>query len=92
MTTGKVAEYLGLAVGASACGWLRRHGIRAVSRQPGPCGQNLYPAELVMSGERDGMTTDATSRARLSRRAACAADWGVYRSHGVRAPGWVSTP
>ena len=52
MTTGEVADYLGLSGLASARGWLHRHGIRAVSRQPGPRGQNLYPTELVLSSER----------------------------------------
>jgi hypothetical protein len=52
MTTAEVAKYLGLAGRASVCGWLHRHGIHAVSRQPGPSGQNLYLAELVMNSER----------------------------------------
>lgn len=52
MTTTEVAQYLGLDHRASTLSWLHRHGIHAVSREPGPKGQNLYPTELVRNNRR----------------------------------------
>lgn len=48
MTTAAAASYLGLAGRDSARIWLAQRGIRPVGREPGPSGQNLYPAESVM--------------------------------------------
>lgn len=83
MITAEVAEYLGLSGRASACGWLRRHGIRAVARQPGPRGQNLYPAELVVTRERresyDRWRDDQGAHVPVGCRVE---QVGVYRPHG----------
>ena len=48
MTTAAVARYLGLAGRDSARIWLAQRGICPVGREPGPTGQNLYPAQAVM--------------------------------------------
>jgi hypothetical protein len=48
MTTAAAARYLGLAGRDSARIWLAQRGIHPVGREPGPSGQNLYPAESVM--------------------------------------------
>lgn len=48
MTTAAAARYLGLAGRDSARIWLAQRGIRPVGRQPGPSGQNLYPAQAVL--------------------------------------------
>ncbi|MGH3845433.1 MAG: hypothetical protein ACRDS0_28990 [Pseudonocardiaceae bacterium] len=48
MTTAAAAHYLGLAGRDSTRIWLAQRGIRPVAREPGPSGQNLYPAESVM--------------------------------------------
>ena len=48
MTTAAVARYLGLAGRDSARIWLAQRGIHPVGREPGPSGQNLYPAQAVL--------------------------------------------
>jgi hypothetical protein len=48
MTTAAAARYLGLAGRDSARIWLAQRGIRPVGREPGPSGQNLYPAQTVL--------------------------------------------
>ena len=48
MTTAVAARYLGLAGRDSARVWLAQRGIRPVGREPGPSGQNLYPAQAVL--------------------------------------------
>jgi hypothetical protein len=48
MTTAATARYLGLAGRDSARIWLAQRGIRPVGREPGPSGQNLYPAQAVL--------------------------------------------
>jgi hypothetical protein len=48
MTTAAAARYLGLAGCDSARIWLAQRGIRPVGREPGPSGQNLYPAQAVL--------------------------------------------
>jgi len=48
MTTAAAARYLGLAGRDSARIWLAQRGIHPVGREPGPSGQNLYPAEAVL--------------------------------------------
>jgi len=48
MTTAEAARYLGLAGRDSARIWLAQRGIRPVGCEPGPSGQNLYPAEAVL--------------------------------------------
>jgi hypothetical protein len=48
MTTAAAVRYLGLAGGDSARIWLAQRGIRPVGREPGPSGQNLYPAQAVI--------------------------------------------
>ena len=48
MTTATAARYLGLAGRDSARIWLAQRGIRPVGREPGPTGQNLYPAQAVL--------------------------------------------
>ena len=48
MTSAAAARYLGLAGRDSARIWLAQRGIQPVDRQPGPTGQNLYPAQAVM--------------------------------------------
>jgi len=48
MTTAATARYLGPAGRDSARIWLAQRGIRPVGREPGPSGQNLYPAQAVL--------------------------------------------
>jgi hypothetical protein len=48
MTTTAAARYLGLAGRDSARIWLAQRGLRPVGREPGPSGQNLYPAQAVL--------------------------------------------
>jgi hypothetical protein len=48
MTTATAARYLDLAGRDSARIWLAQRGIRPVGREPGPSGQNLYPAQAVL--------------------------------------------
>ena len=54
MTTAAAARYLGLAGRDSARIWLAQRGIHPVGRQPGPAGQNLYPAQAVMPLQGEG--------------------------------------
>jgi hypothetical protein len=54
MTTAAAARYLGLAGRDSARIWLAQRGIHPVGRQPGPSGQNLYPAQAVMPLQGEG--------------------------------------
>ena len=59
MTTAAAACYLGLAGCDSARIWLAQRGIRPVGREPGPSGQNLYPAQAVMPLHGEGRRSRA---------------------------------
>jgi hypothetical protein len=48
MTTAVAARYLGLAGRDSTRISLAQRGIHPIGREPGPSGQNLYPAEAVL--------------------------------------------
>lgn len=47
MTTSEVARFVGASSSRSANTWLRRCGIVAISRQPGPKGENIYLREDI---------------------------------------------
>jgi hypothetical protein len=51
MTTDQVREFLGYQTMRGTTKWLRQRDIKAVSRHPGPHGQNIYPRVEVVAAK-----------------------------------------
>lgn len=50
MTTAEVAEYLGFSNPNTVSTWAKRHGVRALYKQPGKRGVNVYARQAIKEG------------------------------------------
>lgn len=68
MTTTEVMWFIRYKTLRSTSNWLRYHGVQAVTRNPGPRGENCYPRAAVEEAKRNvrgrGYRTDLERKRR----------------------------